>query len=144
MPLNYTMVTVPEPCDFLMFRHLARREGRFVGYCMFCRKEYREVDFKRGLLVYGNCKLWCWDTAECSESMEAHRFWVAPAPAAPPEPPAPPDRTVLQWKKTHDAVDAELEAYYSDKRVRFSPRRGAPGDVVPLLDPPRSIAFKFS
>ena len=102
---------------------------------MFCHKEYREVDFKRGLLVYGNCKLWCFDTAVCSASMEANRHWVAPQPS----PPAPPNRIEAQWKKTHDAIDANLEVFYSDKRVRFTPRRGASWEVVPQPDPPQGF-----
>jgi hypothetical protein len=137
MPANFTMVTVPEACDTLHERHLARREGRFLGDCMFCGKDYREVDFRRGSLVYGSCTLWCSDSAECYETMERKRNWLALEPS----PPARPEVNAFaihdaQVKKRHDAIDAGLEGFYRNKKVRFTPRRGASWEVVPQPDPP--------
>jgi hypothetical protein len=133
-PTDYTVVKVPEPWDELCYRDLARREGRFVGRCMFCQTEYREVDFQRGLLVYGHCKLWCVDATKCSERMESARSaWKANMERVPPAPEArEPDMEAYScsfWARiqaTRDAREANF-ASLPPKRVRISARRRAPG-----------------
>jgi hypothetical protein len=117
---NYTIIKVPEAGDTLYWADTARRDGRCVGSCMFCYDAFREVDYERGWMVYGNFKMWCADATRCIARMEKIRH-------------IPPSRPAMASSSSEPVVDLWLERIWEKreaelaalprKRVRIVQRR---------------------
>jgi hypothetical protein len=125
---NYTIVKAPEASDVLFWAETARRDGRSVGNCMFCKHAFREVDYERGWMVYGNCKLWCADATTCTAKMERNRREARFRPAMASSSSAPEGETEsdaygADIKKTWEDREAALAAMPHKKAVRIMQRR---------------------